>query len=65
VPTMEALGRQLKPAGGAPYAGVTRMPVQGGALHEVLMRAAEKSGAGLSNTPGEARLLEHFMKLIR
>jgi hypothetical protein len=67
IPSLDELSKQL-PAWGkptAPYQNVTRMPVQGGVLHDVLSRAAEKAGSGGVPSPGEARLLEHFSKLVR
>ena len=36
------------------------VPKPGGALFEVLRRAAEKSGLGFKTTPGEAGLLDEF-----
>jgi hypothetical protein len=67
IPSLDELYRQLphlgKPA--MPYENVVRMPKVGGVLDDVLSRAAGKSGVGMENTPGEARLLEHYSKLMR
>jgi hypothetical protein len=64
--------KYFKPAANAAYDGlknlyqnVTAMPKPGGVLSEVLERAGLKSGMGQTPTPGEARLLEHYSKLIR
>lgn len=45
------------------YANVSYQPKPGGALYEVLERAALKNGTGQALTPGEQPLLSHFSKL--
>lgn len=57
-----AIGRvgPLKP----PLLKGQRQPIPGNALYEVLERAAEKQGAGMGNTPGEAGLLQQYMEPI-
>lgn len=56
------LGAQLAPKVG--YQSLAQ-PKTGGVLWDVLDKAAQNSGQGLSNSPGSARLLDHYTKLIR
>lgn len=61
-PAMPRLAEQLAPKVG--YQSL-RQPKVGGALWDVLDKAASNSGRGLENSPGSARLLDHYSKLIR